>query len=82
MNKIQYTIRNIPVPVDQVIRKRAMQSGKSFNQTVVELLALQTLGTANPPEKADFDWLFNARTLDSGFDEAVEDLSRPDRKIW
>lgn len=82
MNRIQYTIRNIPPAVDRVIRKRAQSSGKSFNQTVVELLTLQTFGTTKPKPENDFDWLFNRQTLDDTFDEAVKDMSRVDEKLW
>lgn len=82
MTKIQYTIRNIPPEVDRVIRKRSQQTDKSFNQTVVDLLALQTLGTINPPDDANFDWLYGANTLDVSFDKAIKDLSQIDKNIW
>lgn len=35
----QYTIRNVPEEVDVVLRRRAKQLGKSFNQVVLEALA-------------------------------------------
>ena len=82
MSKIQYTIRNIPEPVDQVIRKRQQQTGKSFNQTVVDLLSLQTFGTTEPPVQNDFSWLFGANTLDDTFDEVIADMSKPDPALW
>jgi hypothetical protein len=82
MSKIQYTIRNIPPAVDNVIRKRSKQSGKSFNQTVVDLLSLQTFGTTTPSSDENFDWLYNKNTLDKSFDEAVENLSQVDEKLW
>ena len=84
MKKIQYTIRNIPPAVDQVIKKRSKQSGKSFNQTVVDLLSLQTFGTTNIPDDDDFDWLFGAGkgSLGAEFDEAIKDISKPDPKLW
>ena len=82
MSKIQYTIRNIPTPVDQIIRKRQQQTGKSFNQTVVDLLSLQTFGTIEPPKEQGFDFLFGANTLDDSFDEAIKDLSRIDGELW
>jgi hypothetical protein len=82
MNKIQYTIRNVPPAVDQVIRRRERQTGKSFNQTVIDLLALQTFGTTKPQADASFSWLFNAKTLDESFDDAVEQLLRVDEKMW
>jgi len=82
MNKIQYTIRNVPPAVDRVIKKRSKQSGKSFNQTVVELLSLQTFGTTKPPSEEDFSWLFGAMSLDEKFDEAIQDQSRIEEDIW
>ncbi len=84
MSNIQYTIRNIPPAVDMVLKKRSKQSGKSFNQTVVDLLTLQTFGTTELPEDNGFDWLFGAGkdSLGPEFDEAIKDLSRPDPKLW
>ena len=82
MRNIQYTIRNIPVPVDKVIRKRSKQSGRSFNQTVVDLLSLQTFGTTEITKDDDFDFLYNKNTLDDSFDEAIKDISRVDKKLW
>jgi len=82
MSNIQYTIRNIPSPVDKVIRKRSKQTGKSFNQTVVDLLSLQTFGTTEISEKTNFDWLFNKKSLDDNFDKAIRDMSQIDEKLW
>lgn len=82
MTNIQYTIRNIPPAVDQALRKRSQQSGKSFNQTVVDVLALQTFGTTEPPADNNFDWLFGVNTLDDSFDEAIAEQSKPDPKMW
>jgi hypothetical protein len=82
MTNIQYTIRNSPVPVDRVIRKRSKQSGQSFNQTVVDLLSLQTFGTTQISKDDDFDWLYNKNTLDESFDKAIKDMSQVDKKLW
>ena len=82
MTSVQYTIRKVPAAVDKVIRKRAQQTGKSFNQTVVDMLALQTFGTTDVPKDTDFDWLFGANTLDDSFDKAIKDLSKADKKLW
>ncbi len=82
MSSIQYTIRNIPPVVDQVIRKRSKQTGKSFNQTVVDMLSLQSLGTTKPKENNEFDWLFGSMKLDDKFDEAIKDLSQIDKELW
>lgn len=62
---IQHTIRNIPPHVDRVIRKRAAQTGTSFNQTVVELLTLRA------PEDSV---LAKPNTVDDFFGKAGEFL--------
>jgi hypothetical protein len=82
MTNIQYTIRNIPPAVDQVIRKRSKQTGKSFNQTVVDLLTLQTFGTPNPQLDDSFSWLYGKNTLDNSFDDTIKKLSAVDEKLW
>jgi hypothetical protein len=82
MSNIQYTIRNIPLPVDKVIRKRSKRTGKSFNQTVVDLLSLQTFGTTDVSDNSNFDWLFNKNTLDNNFDKAIKDVSQVDEQLW
>ncbi len=82
MSNIQYTIRNIPVPLDRVIRKRAKRSGESFNQTVVNILAMQIFGSTHIIEDDNFDWLYNINTLDDSFDEAIKEISKIDKKIW
>ena len=46
----QYTIRNIPDGVDRVLRRRARQSGKSFNQVVLEALSE---GAGEPARSCD-----------------------------
>jgi len=35
----QYTIRNIPERIDRVLKRRAKETGKSFNQVALEALA-------------------------------------------
>jgi hypothetical protein len=82
MTSIQYTIRNIPEPVDRVIRKRSKQSGRSFNQTVVDLLSMQTFGTTEIDKDDNFDWLYNKKTLDDSYDEAIKDISKIDKGLW
>ena len=83
MSKIQYTIRSVPLQLDQVLKKRAKQSGKSFNQTVIETLSQETFGSPNPPKTADsFDWLFGAGKLDEAFYEAIAEMSKPDPELW
>jgi plasmid stability protein len=39
MPSIQYTIRNVPEPVNRYLRKRARLSGKSLNQVIIDELS-------------------------------------------
>jgi plasmid stability protein len=39
MKSIQYTIRNIPEPVNRYLRKRSQLSGKSLNQVIIDELS-------------------------------------------
>jgi plasmid stability protein len=84
MKKTQYTIRNIPDPVDKALRKRAKQTNKSFNKTVVEILSLQTLGTTKPSQNDNFDWLYGAgsKSLGHDFEEAIKEQSKTDARLW
>lgn len=82
MSKIQYTIRSVPPQLDQVLKKRAKQTGKSFNQTVIETLNMQAFGTAKPKEEDNLDWLFGKGKLDEGFYDAMKDMSRIDDELW
>lgn len=81
MTKIQYTLRNVPLSVDQALRKRALLEGKSFNQTVVEALTLSTFGTTEPVRHS-FDWFFGSMEPDEAFDQAIADQSTVDEKFW
>lgn len=63
----QYTVRNVPDEVDSVLRQRAEEQGKSFNQVVLEALVQATetrtvfrdlsdvVGTMSPEEAAGID---------------------------
>lgn len=52
----QYTLRNIPDSVDEALRQRARETGKSFNQVAVEALIIGSGG--NPKPKRDFGPIF------------------------
>lgn len=82
MKTLQYTIRNIPEPFDQALRKRARLSGKSFNQTVLDVLAVGITGSHADSLPSNFEWLFNSGGLDKEFDQAITDLSKPDKSLW
>jgi hypothetical protein len=64
MKSTQYTIRNIPNHVDKVLRARAQKQGKSFNQTVLEVLE-RGIGVGKKPELYhDLDWFIGQKMID------------------
>jgi hypothetical protein len=48
----QYTIRNIPENIDRHLRRKAKESGKSFNQIALEALTIGAGQSLRP--KRDF----------------------------
>ena len=55
---MQYTLRNIPKPLDKALRAKARQEGKSINEAALEAMQ-RGLGLAEEkPVYHDLDWLF------------------------
>lgn len=65
ISTIQYTIRNVPEPVNRYLRKRAQQSGKSLNQVIIDELS-ENSGVASVSSNNAFDWF-----IGSGMDDAT-----------
>src|SRR4051794_8311080 len=64
----QYTIRRIPAHLDRALRRRARETGKSFNQVVLDTL-LQGAGELPEPNH-DLDFLIG--TLSDEEAEALD----------
>jgi plasmid stability protein len=77
MKSRQYTIRNVPDSVDSVLRKRAQESRKSFNQVALEALAAGANQSLKP--KRDFSGI--AGTLPSDEAAWIEAEVRRQRQI-
>lgn len=78
----QYTIRNIPVRLDRILRKRAKDSGKSFNQVALEALMLGA-GEKNRPER-DFSEIIGSMTDDEAqlIEKEVQLQHKIDMGLW
>lgn len=73
----QYTIRNVPSSVDRVLRQRAKQLGRSFNQVALEALAAGAGQDLKP--KRDFSEVVGSLTLKEA--KFLEDEVRLQRQI-
>lgn len=75
----QYTIRNVPKPVDNYLRKKSRLSGKSLNQVIIDELSEKvalpsaTIGTA-------LDW-FIGSGIDDATIKALEDEDIVQKKL-
>jgi hypothetical protein len=78
---VQYTVRDVPVHVDQALRRQANAEGKSLNQVVRDLLVREAGGEA-PVVHDDLDELAGAWEDDPQFDEAIRDQDRIDESLW
>ncbi|MBI3534758.1 MAG: hypothetical protein HY072_04655 [Deltaproteobacteria bacterium] len=81
-NTKQYTIRNIPNQVDQILRRRAKMAGKSFNQVILEAL-VSGVGESIKP-KRDFSEVIGSITEKEALliEEEIHCQRQIDIKSW
>ena len=79
---MQYTIRGVPTVVDDALRKRARETGKSLNEVVIDALADGAEVTRAPRRRRDLRDLAGTWDSDAAVDEvlAAQDESDPD--LW
>jgi len=78
---LQYTIRGIPRPVDQALRRKARQRGISLNQLLVEELSAVGGGAA-PRRRRSLENLGGVWQDDPEFDRILKEQRRIDKALW
>jgi plasmid stability protein len=79
---MQYTLRNIPPTLDEILRARAREQGKSLNDVAIEVL-LVGLGLAGKPMKRrDLSDIAGSWAADPETDQALQDQRRIDPDLW
>ena len=80
----QYTIRNIPLRVDRTLRKRARDTGKSFNQTVLDALVNGSGEFLLPGPRRDLSFIAGSMTVDEAteMDLEIKAQRQIDPKLW
>ena len=72
MSNIQYTVRSIPEPVDEALRKMAKDWNVSLNEATIKALKIATGATDKRHAYHDLDHLFGAGIGDQeAFNEAM-----------
>ena len=80
--KVQYTIRDVPLYLNEALRHKARSEGKSLNQTAVEALASGAGLGAEPVRYDDLDELAGSWQEDPEFDEIIRAQDQIDQKLW
>jgi len=78
----QYSIRNLTVPLDQRLRQKARESGKSLNEVVLETLHRGAGLAEETPIYHDLDDLIGKWREDPAFEEALQSQDQIDPKLW
>lgn len=77
----QYTIRNMPEPVDRYLRRRAKQTGKSLNQTIIDELSERAgvVKDGKPQTLLESLSWFLGSGMDQETLDALEEMDREDK---
>lgn len=79
---MQYTLRNIPSTLDEALRERAREEGKSLNEVAIETL-LAGLGLSGEPiRRRDLRDIAGSWVSDPEVEEALQDQRRIDLDLW
>ena len=81
-HKIQYTIRGISKQLNEVLRHKAKQEGKSLNRTIIEVIKRGLGFTKEEVHNHDMDDLIDTWVEDSEFDKAIAEMHRIDEELW
>ncbi len=82
MKKKQYTVRQVPAPLDAALRRKAKRKGQSLNQVLLDTLA-ESVGVGEEAARYhDLDALAGTWKKDKAFDDAVKAFDQVDPKDW
>jgi len=79
---VQYTVRDVPARVDQALRRKAREEGKSLTQVVRDALAREAGAAGSPIAHHDLDDLAGAWDDDPEFDRAIAAQDQIDEALW
>jgi hypothetical protein len=83
-NTKQYTIRNIPLYVDQVLKQKALTSHKSFNQLVLEIIINSVSEDQKGPIKRNLSFMtesFSKQEIKE-LEKEIKKQRKIDQDLW
>ena len=79
---MQYTIRGVPAVVDDALRMRARETGKSLNDVVIDVLAEGAGVTRAPRRRRDLSDVAGTWDAEPGVEDALVAQDEPDPNLW
>lgn len=79
---MQYTLRNIPKALDEALRRRARDEGKSLNEVAVDALMRAVGLRGEPRRQRDLSDVAGTWQPDPETDDALEEQRRIDPELW
>lgn len=79
---MQYTLRNIPDPLDAAVRQRAAEERKSLNCVLLDALARGLGIESRPQKKRDLSFLAKGPPLDPETLKALQEQRLIDPELW
>jgi hypothetical protein len=82
LKSMQYTLRNIPKPLDVALRKRAREEGKTLTEVAIEAMAAGVGLEESSKRYRSVRDLVGASAPDRALRAALEDQRRIDPELW
>ena len=79
---MQYTVRNIPKTLDDELRRRAREQGKSLNEVTVEAMVRGVGHAAEPIRCRDLSDIAGTWKRDAAVEEALAAQDQIDQAVW
>lgn len=81
-DRMQYTVRGVPAVVDDALRRRARETGRSLNEVVIDALAAGAGVTRPPRRRRDLSDLAGTWDSDATVEEVLAAQDEPDPDLW
>lgn len=79
---MQYTLRNVPLKLDEALRLRARAERKSLNEVAIEALS-EAVGLSGAPlRRRDLSDVRGTWVEDPAVEEALADQRKIDPELW
>ena len=79
---MQYTVRNVSKNLDEELRRRSREEGKSLNEVALEAMARGVGQAAEPVRFRDLSDLAGTWKEDPEFDAAIADQEAIEPELW